>query len=302
MFCPYCGERMDADAVFCPRCGERIPSGASERTGADGRLMRMGPRVDMGRRTYDADEPVLVPLADHGRRATRQNAVLAVILTLCAVVSVACIILLVGHSLGAAGLLPADPSSNVPPAASGVSRPESAASDASDTSDAGTAAANDITAKVFSSRPSILGSLSLLEIGSAEASSSYGTPGDDFYHGPEFAVDGDERTSWQEGVDGAGRGESITLHLSRERKVQALALKLGNWVSEEAFYANHRPKKLYLKIGGKKFLLTFKDGMTEKYVVLSEPVRADKLTLVLEKRYQGDLTKDTCISEIQVFG
>ena len=299
MFCPYCGERMDADAVFCPRCGERIPSGASERTGADGRLMRMGPRVDMGRRAADTDEPVLVPLAGHGRRATRQGALLAIVLTICAIVSVACVILLVGHALGARGLLPKGPAADASAASSDVSRAESVSPDLSEPEKASSAS---ITALVFASRPSILGSLSLLEIASAEASSSFGTPGDDFYHGPEFAVDGDERTSWQEGVDGAGRGESITLHLPRERKVQALALKLGNWVSEETFYANHRPKKLYLKIGGRKFLLNFADGMTEKYVLLSEPIRADSLTLVLEKRYQGDLTKDTCISEIQVYG
>lgn len=296
MFCPYCGERMDADAVFCPRCGERIPSGASEKIGSDGRLMRMGPRVDMGRRSYDADEPVLVPLAGHGRRATRQGTVLAIVLTVCAVVSVACVILLVGQSLGFGSLFPKNPPVNV------SSVPPKAESDASDAPEAEKPSANGVSARVFTSRPSILGSLSLLEIAGAEASSSFGTPGDDFYHGPEFAVDGDERTSWQEGVDGAGKGESITLHLPRERKVQALALKLGNWVSEDTFYANHRPKQLYLKLGENSFLLTFADGMTEKYVLLSEPVRTDTLTLVLEKRYQGDLTKDTCISEIQVYG
>lgn len=299
MFCPYCGTKMDAEAVFCPRCGERIPSGASERTGADGRLMRMGPRVDMGRRAFDAEDPDLVPLAGHGRRAPSHGVVLAIVLTICAVVCVACVILLLGHSLGFGGLVPSNASSNVSSDVSSVSRAESASSDASATENP---PANAISAKVFASRPDILGSLSLLEVESAEASSSFGTPGDDFYHGPAFAVDGDERTSWQEGVDGAGRGESITLHLPRERKVQALALKLGNWVSEESFYANHRPKKLYLEIGGHRFLLTFKDGMTEKYVLLSEPVRADSLTLVLEKRYQGNLTKDNCISEIQVYG
>ena len=161
MFCPYCGNQMDAEAVFCPRCGERIPSGASERTGADGRLMRMGPRVDMGRRSYDDDEPVLVPLAGHGRRASRHGVVLAIVLTICAVVSVACVILLLGHSLGVSGLLPSDSSSNASSDVSGSSRAESSVS--SDVSAAEKSPANAITAKVFSSRPSILESLSLLE-------------------------------------------------------------------------------------------------------------------------------------------
>ena len=84
--------------------------------------------------------------------------------------------------------------------------------------------------------------------------------------------------------------------------MQALALKLGNWRDEEAYKANHRPHVMTLKVGGQEFLLNFKDVMKEHYVVLSEPVRADSLTLVLEKRYKGTETTDNCITEIAVYG
>ena len=299
MFCPYCGETMEATEVYCPNCGQRIPSGASEKTAGGFDYEQTAPPVSVGRYTFYGDDEEereeLVPLAEHGH-AAKKSPVLPVILTICAVVSAACIILLVGHALQANGVLrpSLETTSSVTsgaesvPGTADVSKPEEAA--------------DVVTATISTKRPQLLLSLFPLEIANAEASSSFGTPADDFYHGPAFAVDGDESTSWQEGVPGGGKGEWITVHLTKERKVQALALKLGNWRDEEAYKANHRPHVMTLKVGGQEFLLNFKDVMKEHYVVLSEPVRADSLTLVLEKRYKGTETTDNCITEIAVYG
>lgn len=297
MFCPYCGETMEPDAVFCPRCGERIPSGASEKA-SPFRHLDSAPPVDMGRSRPAPEDEHLVRLAGYGRRV-RRSAVLPVILTICAVVSFACVVLLVGNALRANGLLPKAASS---PAADASSANESAGAASGPSALTSTPTNAALTAKVLTKRPALLESLSTLEVRLAEASSSYGMPEDSYYHGPAFAVDKDFLTSWQEGADGNGKGESLTLHLSKKERVRALALHLGNWRDEDAYYANHRPKTLTLRIGGEKISLSFKDVFEVQYVVLSKPVRAESLILVLNKCYPGTETTDNCISEVEVFG
>ena len=60
-------------------------------------------------------------------------------------------------------------------------------------------------------------------------------------------VDGNTDTSWQEGVDGDGLGEYITLDLGEEMQVQFLEAWLGNWRSDDWYNRNNVPAELYIQ-------------------------------------------------------
>ena len=68
-------------------------------------------------------------------------------------------------------------------------------------------------------------------------------------NGADKAVDGNPRTSWQEGVDGDGIGESVHLKLSKPYMVKYMSFRLGNWNSREYYEGNNRPKELEITAG-----------------------------------------------------
>ena len=50
---------------------------------------------------------------------------------------------------------------------------------------------------------------------------------------PFYMFDGDDKTSWQEGVEGTGSGESAGIYLDGVFEVNYICFKLGNWTSEK---------------------------------------------------------------------
>lgn len=61
-------------------------------------------------------------------------------------------------------------------------------------------------------------------------------------------MDGDEVTSWQEGVEGPGIGETIYYKLDQEQPITYLTFKLGNWRNDKYFYGNNRPRTLTITL------------------------------------------------------
>lgn len=87
---------------------------------------------------------------------------------------------------------------------------------------------------------------------------------------------------WSEGVQGSGIGESITLKLTKPRKVPAISMMNGYCHEEELFQKNNRIKTMEVLINGKvKKTFTLPDTSDERryFLEYSKPVSALKLTI-----------------------
>lgn len=166
--------------------------------------------------------------------------------------------------------------------------------DSQDTVDSG-----DITFSLVE-EPEDLGEYYKLRVADASASSVIVQEGTD--NSAIKAADGSERTSWQEGVDGDGIGESLTLILAKSYKVKYLSLQLGNWNSDEYYEGNNRPKELEITVGAVTQTVTFPDGKTEYWLELSGEATASEIEMVIQSVYSGSQWEDTCIAEIGVYG
>ena len=120
-------------------------------------------------------------------------------------------------------------------------------------------------------------------------------------------VDGNTDTSWQEGVDGDGLGEYITLDLGEEMQVQFLEAWLGNWRSDDWYNRNNVPAELYIQFydnagGYVDDTLCFPKEKKKFGIELSRPVTARYVRIKIVDVYPGSKYDDTCIAEIRVCG
>lgn len=116
------------------------------------------------------------------------------------------------------------------------------------------------------------------------------------------AVDGNEKTSWQEGVNGDGLGESLHFELEKAYNIKYISFQLGNWNSAEYFDWNNRPKELEITVGDITQTITFPDGKTQYWVEFSKEYAASDIDIVVKDVYKGSKWDDTCIAEIGIYG
>lgn len=152
----------------------------------------------------------------------------------------------------------------------------------------------------FVSEPGDFGEYYKLPVKDASASSVISQEGTD--NSAVKAVDGNEKTSWQEGVSGDGIGESLHLTLEKEYYVKYMSFQLGNWNSREYYDGNNRPKELEITVGGVTQLITFPDGKNEYWVEFSKDCPAKEAEIVIRSVYEGSQWDDTCIAEIGIYG
>lgn len=119
---------------------------------------------------------------------------------------------------------------------------------------------------------------------------------------PIYAFDDDIQTSWQEGVDGSGIGESIVGYSSGSWKVKYLMFRLGNWKSDKYFYGNNRPARLRIQLGNFSTEIDFPDSYQEFWVELNYPCEAEYLSLTIEGVHAGTSWDDTPITDVRAFG
>ncbi len=154
-------------------------------------------------------------------------------------------------------------------------------------------------ALLLDSAPSTSG-YSEVTVASAEASSTISQKNTD--NGPMRLFDGREDTSWQEGVDGYGVGESVSCTFNKTSQVKYLAFKLGNWRNEKYFSGNAVPKTLTLIFGDYETQITFSGEMKEEWVELPDGVSADGMTFIIDEVYKGTSWDDTVITNITIYG
>ena len=142
---------------------------------------------------------------------------------------------------------------------------------------------------------------SQVTVASADATSTISQAGID--NTPHVLYDGSKDSSWQDGVDGPGIGESVTYHLDQVYKIKFLVLRLGNWYSSDDNYTmNNRPKTMTFKIGEQSVQVTFPDEKKEFCVELSKDVEASEIKMTIDEVYKGTAYDDTCINEVDVYG
>lgn len=117
------------------------------------------------------------------------------------------------------------------------------------------------------------------------------------------AMDGDDTTSWQESVEGAGIGQQVWYQLDRQYDIRYLSFKLGNWRNDRYFYGNNRPKKLKITINDMVSVVEFPTDKQEYWVELSPAFSGSVITFTVEEVYVGTGEyDDTCIAEIGIYG
>lgn len=152
----------------------------------------------------------------------------------------------------------------------------------------------------FVGEPDDFGDYYKLSVRDASASSVITQEGTD--NSAAKAVDGNEKTSWQEGAAGDGIGESLHFELEKPYHVKYMSFQLGNWNSWEYFDGNNRPKELEITAGDVTQSITFPDGKTEYWVEFSEECPASEIDVVIKSVYKGSQWDDTCIAEIGLYG
>ncbi len=115
-------------------------------------------------------------------------------------------------------------------------------------------------------------------------------------------IDGRDETSWQEGTDGTGIGEFLTIEYEEKAQVQFFVFKLGNWRDNDYFYGNNRPKTLILSFDdGSSVTASFPSDKAVYYAELSSPATTSSVTVTIDDVYQGTSWDDTCIAEITAY-
>lgn len=169
-----------------------------------------------------------------------------------------------------------------------------------DTTTKSSVSASDITASLVSKSAVNLNGYAKVTVSSSGETSSIVQEGHN--NKAEVAVDGQEVTSWQEGVAGDGIGEGIWFNLDRSYEIKYLSFKLGNWRDQKNYTENNRPSKLKISVGDFVTYIDFPNTKDEFYVALSDDYSASVVDIRVEGVYKGTAWDDTCIAEIGIYG
>ncbi|MDD6207600.1 MAG: VWA domain-containing protein [Clostridiales bacterium] len=121
--------------------------------------------------------------------------------------------------------------------------------------------------------------------------------------------DGDNRTSWTEGVKGDGIGEYLTVWLKKETEVNGLLISNGYYKNKELYYRNNRIKKVRFTFSDGSSMVTTLD---DEYLspcdvqfeepVLTSSIKIEVLSVYKCKKVNGKKAyRDTCITELELY-
>ena len=130
-------------------------------------------------------------------------------------------------------------------------------------------------------------------------------PGDEVtaYYGPNNVVDNDFTTAWNEGVDGGGIGEWVSINANEPQRVSGVRIVNGYPKTGDIFKGNHRCRNVTISLSdGYEQHVTLKDAYREYQTFNFD--RAHDTTFVrvrIDSIYQGARWDDTPICELQAF-
>ena len=116
---------------------------------------------------------------------------------------------------------------------------------------------------------------------------------------PIKAFDDNDKTDWQEGKEGSGIGEYLEFTFDKSYPVAYMTFKLGNWLSDDYYWGNCRPKILQIDSGNNSWNLTFPDGKDEFLVQLDSETDMSNIKITIQDIYTDRIEwQDTAITDI----
>lgn len=116
---------------------------------------------------------------------------------------------------------------------------------------------------------------------------------------PIKAFDDNDKTDWQEGKEGPGIGEYLEFTFDKSYPVAYMTFKLGNWLSDDYYWGNCRPKILQIDSGNNSWNLAFPDGKDEFLVQLDPGTDISNIKITIQDVYTDRIEwQDTAITDI----
>lgn len=116
---------------------------------------------------------------------------------------------------------------------------------------------------------------------------------------PIKAFDDNDKTDWQEGKEGPGIGEYLEFTFDKSYPVAYMTFKLGNWLSDDYYWGNCRPKILQIDSGNNSWNLAFPDGKDEFLVQLDPETDISNIKITIQDIYTDRIEwQDTAITDI----
>lgn len=299
MKCIHCGRKIPDDAAFCPYCGQDIGKG-QEVDELQERLIRQLSKEITGELPdvpWDNRERHEYVRNSPAKSSKRYLGVIGLVVLIMALLMVA--IWIVFTTMDANERRMQEEREQALLESQEDESEDTDNKEASDVKEESEDTADDIRLS-FVGEPGDFEQYYKLSVNEASASSAISQEGVD--NSAYKAVDGDSRTSWQEGVNGDGIGESVHLKLARPYMVKYMSFQLGNWNSKEYYDGNNRPKELEITAGDVTQTVTFPDGQVEYWVEFSKECPASEIDVVIRSVYEGSQWDDTCIAEIGIYG
>lgn len=119
-------------------------------------------------------------------------------------------------------------------------------------------------------------------------------------YGAHNVIDHDSSTSWQEGAQDAGVGQTITFRLKEPAIVNGMRIENGKQTSEEDYYNNNRIALLRI-FEEEKITIALEDVMGAQYIIFENPILTDEIELKIQSVHSGYKYNDTCVSEITLY-
>lgn len=115
----------------------------------------------------------------------------------------------------------------------------------------------------------------------------------------ENMLDGDETTSWQEGIDGAGEGQTITVEFDADPQVDYIVIYNGNHESEKSYLNNNRICSMIISVDGQESEVELADSIDPQIIRLNGAQEVSQIQFKIVSVYNGNEYNDTCVAELQ---
>lgn len=125
------------------------------------------------------------------------------------------------------------------------------------------------------------------------------------HHPPEHAFDGNDRTAWNDGVEGSGQGQWIEARFDGAQRFRRARFSTGfDHVSArlgDLFYLNAHMSQAAIEVDGRE-VARVPVGFDQRRVVVDLEVTGASLRIVAADVFAGSRWQDVCVSEVEVEG